>query len=383
MNEASRSLQTSDPALALTLNPVNTDASVNLIVAALNAVEAVDIAALQQQAAGLVATTPADARGYSLMGAIADRQGDADRAQALYGLALQHSKSELHALMRTAVARLQQDDLAGALEHIDLLLRRWPNYWDSASSIVVRMAEDPRWERALAAQLERYPPWRGQAIAGLARAGSIDFLVRLLAGMPPDQRETPAARGERNTVVTSLLNAGQPAGAHALFTATLTEAERAVAGLVFDGSFSLPPGTSPFAWRVQRQGATEVRQGPVGSSASGLAVIFLDSPARPGIVSQRLAAPPGRYRLSLHTQAVNLRAPRDLFWSVRCEGGPVLLRLDVPVGSTQERLEADLEVPATGCGLQALSLDTSVRTESWRDRYQGEARFTDLALTPL
>ena len=379
----SRNNQATDPAFALTLNPFNTDATVNLVVDALNGAEEPDRDALSRSARAMVSASRADARGYSMLGAIEDRAGNGDTAQALYALALQRSKTELHALMRTAVARLQQEDMAGALEYIDLLLRRWPDYWASVQPIMQRLATDPDTAPLLRTQLDRLPPWRGRAIAGLARAGALDFLDQLVSAAPAEIRARPGWTGERDAVIGALLAGKAYARADALFRSNLTAAEAGVAGPIFDGGFTLASGGGHFGWRVQQQGAPEISYGGRSAGAMGLRVRFLDSPARPGIVSQRLLLPPGRYRLSVALSAANLRVPKELFWSIRCEAGSPLTILSVPSGSLETQLQAEFEVPASGCGLQTISLDTAVRTESWRDRYQGEVRFSSLAITPL
>ena len=237
----------------------------------------------------------------------------------------------------------------------------------------------------LARELNGLPPWRSRAIAALAKApGTLAFLRDLIASAPAEVRSSPGWAAERDTVVAALVNNKAYPEAYSLFLSTLTDAEASVAGYIFDSRFSLQAGGGYFGWRVQRAGATEVALGDqTGMGGTGLRVRFLDSPARPGIVSQNLMLPFGKYRLAVEASGSGLKAPKDLFWSLRCADGPSLATLSVPSGiSAKASLQVDFDVPES-CGPQVLSLDTLVKTESWRDRYQGEVRFHDLVITRL
>jgi tetratricopeptide (TPR) repeat protein len=386
LSVVSRNNEARDPQLALALNPLNSEAAINLVVGDLNGATTPNLAALAETATRLISIAPADARGYSILGAVEDRRGDKPRAEALYQTALLHSKSELHALLSLAQMRLDEADTAAALEYIDLLLRRWPSYFESAQVILKAAAADPKAAGILEQKLNETPPWRSTAIRLLAQdKSSLGMLRKLIATAPDQARNAPAWLFERDTVVTALVGLEAYAEAYALFLSTLTEAEARVSAYVFDGGFELPLGRSFFGWRVQKPGATEVKTGGMDAAgAAGLRVRFLDSPARPAIVSQNIVLPFGRYKLAVEASAASLTAPKSLFWTVTCSKGPTLGTLNVPIGTySGSALELEIDVPPLNCERQILSLDTAVRTESWRDRYQGEVRFSNLAITRL
>ena len=46
-------------------------------------------------------------------------------------------------------------------------------------------------------------------------------------------------------------------------------------------------------------------------------------------------------------------------------------------------IELAFEVPADNCTMQRLSLETDAKTDSWRDRYRGEATFHALRINRL
>ena len=379
----SRNNEATDPGFALTFNPTSSEATVNFVVGELNGQKQPDLPLLTDLAGRMISWSPADARGYSILGAVEERGGNKEGAQALYQVALEHSKSELHALLRTAQARLQEADTAGSLENIDLLLRRWPSYWEQVEPILLVAASNQEAAVLLQNKLNDMPPWRGRAVAALARdPAALGVLRNLIASSPDDVRTKPTWIAERDTVIAALVGNKAFTEAYGLFLSTMTAQEAEASAYVFDGAFKLPLSRTYFGWRAQKPGATEVRLGE--EADEGLRVRFLDSPARPGIVSQNTVLPFGRYSLSVQASATALNAPKELFWSIRCGGGAVLATLDVPSGTfSSTQLQAELEVPATGCPMQVISLDTEVRTESWRDRYQGEVKFDNLALTRL
>jgi len=384
LNGASRLNEVDNPGFALALNPFNTEARTNALVTALNDPGTRDLDGLAQSAQAMIAAAPGDARGYSLLGAVRDRAGDQQAALALYSRALSQSKTELHALLRLAELGLKQSDLAGALDRIDLILRRWPYYWDRVQPILIAAATSPDSAGLVADKLNSLPPWRGRAISALSGApATLSFARNLIAGAPALARAAAGWSRERDTVVSALAKAKAFGDAYGLFLTGLRQDEAQHVGYIFDSQFQLPPSGSYFGWRVQRNGATDLQLGPEGSSGErGLRVRFLDLPARAGIAAQNLLLPYGHYSIAVTAAAADLDAPKGLFWRLRCGEGTDLARIDIPEGSFADKsLQASFDVPATGCAVQTLSLDTEVVTDSWRDRYQGEARFAGIAIT--
>jgi hypothetical protein len=102
---------------------------------------------------------------------------------------------------------------------------------------------------------------------------------------------------------------------------------------------------------------------------------FLNAPLKEIGLAQMLLLPPGTYQLSTNISGRSLKLPKGLFWTVTCsDGGSLeLAHLELPEGSFEQRkLSAEVNVPASGCGLQVLKLGTALIAESWRFRYQGE-----------
>lgn len=379
---SSQLYESSDPKLALALNAANTEAAVNAIVGALNGTDTIDLNDLRGRAAGLVSEARGDARGYSLLGAVIERQGEVQQAEALYQLTLEKSKSEIHALLRLASLRLERGDYVGTLDCIDLILRRWGNYASQIEPLVVAAAQDAVAAPALTRKLNAMPPWRGQILSMLARhPQSLPYARDLIATAPDHVRAAPGWTSERDFMVASLAAAKAFGEAQGLFLSTMSTAERNVRGYIFDGRFTLGPSRNYFGWRVQKSGSTDIA---VPAGGGGARIRFSDSPARPGMLAQTLALPLGRYRLEAVVSASALSTPKGLYWTIRCAGQPSLVQLTMTPGSYTERtFDAEFEVPSSGCDIQTLSLDTQVLTDSWRDRYSGEVLFQRVGLTRL
>lgn len=234
---------------------------------------------------------------------------------------------------------------------------------------------------AVAAKLAELPPWRGRAIRELLKdASGLQLVQELLTSEGP--AEAAPRRAEINATVAALAGGNAVRTAQALFLATLPPAERARAGYVNDGTFQGPPSSSYFGWQAKSNGASEVA---LPAPGGGLGVRFRDTPARLGNVTQRLVLPAGRYRLGAETTARALDAPKRLYWRIACQdGGRTLGELAVPQQSySRQTLLTEFEVPADGCALQRLSLETDAKTESWRDRYKGEVTFHALDISRL
>ncbi|MDB5540770.1 MAG: hypothetical protein JWQ89_2497 [Devosia sp.] len=380
LSGASHLLEVQDPALALSLNPFNTEARVNALVGALNADDP-DLDAARSSAGDLISHASGDARGYSLLGAVLERQGETQAATRLYEVALKHSRTEIHALLSLTDRALANSNIAAALSFTDAILRRWPEYGPRVLPVVVAASASDAGRNALAAMLADSPPWRTGALRELVKNGNgLAFARDLLTteGEAADVRR----KAEVNLVVAALADANAIGAAHSLFLSTLGPEARARAGYIYDPAFVTGATASYFGWHAKSNGAAEVTLPLAGG---GLRMRFLDSPARLGTVTQRLRLPPGAYRLEADIAAVGLEAPKGLYWRLACSGArSPLVELEVPEGSYGPRsVSAEFELPGDACALQQVSIETDTKTDSWRARYRGEVTFRALRISRL
>ena len=375
LNAASQLLEDSNPALAATLNPLNTDARINALVARLNAGEA-PLDELAAEAQSLVSLSRADARSYSLVGAIEERRGDIAAATASYTRALDHSRTERHALTRLLTFSLASGDVATATRYFDLLLRRWGEFSKEVAPLAHDFIARPEGATALRTALLQDPSWRTVVVRQLlGSSNGARFVADLLRASP---RRTRVWYDDLATTIDRFLRMKSPGEAYALFQETLSSEEAVLAGYVYDPGFSRPPGRRGFEWAPITSSAVDASL-PASSTTPGLRIRFLDSPARLGRPAQTLYLPPGAYILSATADGTGLALPKGLYWRLGCVGqGADLVRLDLPDGTyTRRTITAPFVVPP-GCSLQSLSLETGIATSSWRDRYGGEILITDV-----
>lgn len=369
------------PELALAVNPLSTEARLGAI---LSDIENGDEADLMAEARALIRIAPGDARGYSMLGAAYEAEGDPETALSLFRAAIARSQTERFALTRLFDHALAEQDYAGAIAHADLLLRRFRDSWPEIAPLFRQIAHAELGQAELVTLLETDPPWRGSMIGYLLEEPAYVGFIQQMLYASLEQGRAPR-QNEVSQVINALIRHGAPGEAYRFFLLTLTEAHQAVSGYVHDSGFRLPPGSKHFEWRFRRVPSADMSfpaedaNGEVG----GLRVRFLESPARLGNVTQSLSLPPGSYHLEVEFEAERLGVPRDLYWRLACAEGAraELARIALPDGTHQRRtLSAPLSVPYEGCAVQTLVLDTGVRTDSWRDRYSGTVLFSAVRL---
>jgi tetratricopeptide (TPR) repeat protein len=375
LNAASQLLEDANPPLAATLNPLNTDARINVLVASLNA-GAAPLDQLADEARALLAQASADARAYSLVGAIEERRGNEAAAVSSYAAALERSRTERNALTRLLTLSLAGDDVATATRYFDLLLRRWREFAPEIAPLANRFVAHPEGAAALRQALLKDPVWRAAVVRELLASGpGTSFVAELLM-----TSESRSRRWGDDLAITiaNLIRTGQPGEAYALFRQTLADEELALAGYVFDPGFTRPAGRRGFEWAAVNSSTVDASL-PAGSSVAGLRIRFLDSPAKLGRPAQTLYLPPGDYQLSSTANGTALVLPKALYWRLGCTGRrDELARLELPEGTyTAKTVTAAFSVPED-CALQSLSIETGIATSSWRDRYGGEILITDV-----
>jgi hypothetical protein len=375
LNAASQLLENSDARLAAALNPLNTDARLNALVAELNGTST-SLDRLATEGASLVALSSADARGYSVVGAIEERLGDPAAAAASYTAALDHSRTERFALTRMLSFSLAAGDAATATRYFDLLLRRWYRFTAEIAPLAHDLVATPQGAIALKASLDENPNWRAGVVRELMTGmPGVRFMADLIA---TSSKRDADWRDDLATTIRGFMALGAPSEAYALFQQTLAPDETALAGYVFDPGLTRAGLGRAFDWS-EVVTATVDASLPASPETPGLRIRFLDSPAKLGRPSQTLYLPAGNYTLSATADGTALAVPKGLYWQVRCvKPDGAIGRLDLGEGTyTARTFTAPFTVPAN-CPLQRLSLETGVTTSSWRDRYGGEILITDV-----
>ncbi|PSJ61508.1 hypothetical protein C7I85_10690 [Mesorhizobium soli] len=325
-----------------------------------------------------LAISPVDSRFHSLLGEVRLRMGKKEEADRLFRQAHLLSRTEIDALQHLMVRAIDTGDYAGAVGHIDVLLRRWPKRAGAWTSLLPRLLSDHGAYEAMVEPMREGAPWRGRILYALARQEEgLGIAYRLLLDLADSDH--PPERSEIEAVSRGFIAAKRYEEAYRLFRFTLPPGEHDQGGFVYNASFQPASATSPFAWQYRNTRAAEISLTDEAPLA-GATVRFLNAPARDIVLRQTLLLSPGRYRLLAKVDASNLRAPRSLYWRVGCLNPKrELLRLPVPEGSYRDQnFEASFVVD--GCALQQIGLATDVISESWQNRYSGQVRFHSLRI---
>lgn len=377
-NATSKFLESSHPDLAAVINPLNSTARVNQLTASLSksTILPSELKELRGEATRLVKWSPRDARAYSLLAETSRRGGREREAKLQYLTALVVAPTEINALMNRLKSSAMEGDLGETVERLDIILRRWPRYFDNVKPALEALATDPTGNRLLREKLAAKPAWRWPALLHLLKSVEGAQLARqLLADERANGHEVNV--DEVAQTIKYLIQHKTYFEAYRLFLLTLTESEREKMSFVFNPDFQLKPDRRAFNWRVKRQIDADVSlpYRPADKSRGGLSVRFLGTPAKLGNVFQTLSLPSGMYQFFATVSGRNLKLPKGLFWEIYCSTtGQKLSRAPFEPGSYRDKpITESFAVPATDCPLQTLLLRTGMQATSWNARYHGTA----------
>lgn len=325
-----------------------------------------------------VATRPLDQGSLRDLARIEAQAGRPEKARSFLVLSSRlgwrDTPTELM-LVRDAAMR---GDEAGALRHLDALLRRRPALDTRLLPLLHQAAQDPRGRAALIDALAPGPQWRGAFFADMtllpvsAKAGHEAVLAELA------RRGTLSLDTELVPYVRALVGEGEVSPARALWVGLAGVPD----GLVLDPGFARlkpdasPDSRSPFEWTVPRVTGATLRLLPgEGSEAAGVS-IYTDQ-AFGTVLTQWLTLSPGGYRLNVTTTSGDVFSGGALRWTVRCQpGGRETGVARVAVSGAWRQ---DFVIPATGCPAQTISLEA--RRAAGPGTASAEVRRIDLAPT--
>ena len=381
------------PALALTLNPFNMDARVNLVTSELNAKkDQAPLEELRRTASLANVFSPADARGFSLIGEIEERLGNGETAQRYYDQALKLSQTEIHALRKKFIAHLRNNDAESAIETLDFILRRWPG-------------ESP--------QLVPYVPAILAQEEGLNKAAELfslntDLRTTVLGELYKREEYLPAAEAlivrmrdatgidlstETLRIIQEYFFKGQAQKAFRLYQFTQSEAQRAESGYVNNGRFLLDPAGHQFDWSLRKQSGVTVEFVTLKTSNTGkpvervLQFLFRDSPVSLLNAFQNTLLPTGNYQMEIEISARGLETPKPVLIHMECpqetQPYPQLFKLPMPTGTyDKQTLQVRFSIDSQSCPLQRIFFynETYVGS-SWKFRYNGELNIHKISIT--
>lgn len=366
------------PERALSLNGGQPEA---LVLLAERALLAGEFDAVAAHASRVLAAQPFEGRALRFLAAVAEQQGDRERALALMRLAVAVAPRDTVAQYWLAINALVDKDLDGALQRLDRLLRFQPETLPQVFPILAAIAVDPVGVGPLSTYLAADVPWRSQFMGPLiAEADSSADVARLF-------RAIVKAGGQISEGETDLL-------AHRLLTSRdwpqlrklmLAAAPDWGSRLLQDGGFD-GDGRGPLlGWSVAKvPGADVLLAAPADAGNRALRVLFHDRRVPFQHVSQTLLLQPGRYQLSGRARLEDLRAALGLVWNLSCiESNASLGKSERLLGSSGWReFGFVFVVPDVNCGAQLLQLVLDARIAA-EQQVVGEAWFDDLQIQRL
>jgi len=376
LHASSRFVEQSDPELALILFPLDADAEAHVVERMLDGqIPQDDLPVVKAALDDALRLNAGHARLQSLRSEIVLRLGDRDSAVEGFQQALRLSKTESAALQRMIGWSVERQDVSGALQNIDLLLRRHSGKIEELGGVFAALVSTREGYEELRRRLAAGAPWRGAVFGQIAaEPASLAAGASLLIDLHESGNAGP--EGEVSAIIRALIRDDRPIEAYNLFLQTQSDKEIAVGGYIHDSGFEAGPSGKPFDWQVRSRPGHTISRLPdpaFGTETSGLLIQFNGTPVKDIQVSQLLHLPPGDYDLDAEVSAANAKLPKGLYWSLRClSPARELARVAIPEGSYRDDLiSTSFQLPAVGCPLQMISIHTNVIAESWKDRYIG------------
>jgi tetratricopeptide (TPR) repeat protein len=361
----SQLFETTDPKLALAINPTSADARVKLVIQQLTSNPAQNEAALAASLAGLQYHR-LDSRFLSLAGLAQQATSRPADAEAYFRAALAISPTEFQAL--SAIMRL--DLVAGrnaeAAGRLDILTRRWGSQIDTYLPLVPAIVSDASGIEAIRTLFAVENARRDLVVRGLLEVDAATGIAsELVANW--SKAGVPDRVSLANQVTGKLLKLKQDQAAY-LFHLNFGGSNGSDNSYVKNGTFEKKPDRSAFDWMINAQRGVNITL----NDTRGAQILFLDSPVQLDNLSQLIALAPGKHALALEYSTQNLKAPAPVRFEVRCRSGKLLgaVAFDGPtLGSTKAGIV--FEVPPADCVLQRVAVTSDKLPESWQNRYSG------------
>ncbi len=250
----------------------------------------------------------------------AEADGDREHAETLMALAGSRSLRDLRVQAWLFNRRLLEGDVAGALAHVDAVLRVWPDAFDVFFATLVGLAGDADRRDALVARLKMAPPWRSRFLTRLpSESTDPNRLYRLYSALRTE--EAPLTVDEFRPYLQRLVQLGEYERAYAMQVEFLPPERMAMLGHLNNGGFDHPISGLPFDWSIAnvRGARTSIVVDP--ESNRRLRVEFHNTRVPYRHVSQLLILQPGTYRLTGAVTSLSLANDRGMHWLISCVGG--------------------------------------------------------------
>ncbi|PCI05322.1 MAG: hypothetical protein COB78_01555 [Hyphomicrobiales bacterium] len=387
LGTVSNAVELKYPDLAMRLNPFNNNARIQVIT---NNLEAGDIGSLteaEQLAIDGAYLSRGDARMFSMLGIIRERQDKNEKAQMLFDHALRLLPTEGFALLNRFGYLIKQKRPLDAVDLADIIYRRWRNdLWPLLDSYWPYILSDSQAFHKTVQMFDKSPDGKnrlmGSIFAGLEKEPeNIKYAQALVAEWIAQKSENTQILV--NQLVDAWLDLEKPDQAYSQFVSSMNEEQKSELGYVFNSKFNLQPTQNFFDWSIgQQQGfvARIIEVSDVGENA--LEIKFQDNPVRIKSIWQNLKLPSGNYELSSRYMTSHLRAPKLIRIFVGCGRGKKPL-IDLPLPDSKGEMvqqKIRFEVPDDDCGAHRLWLGTEFLSMSRKNRFSGILKLFEVSI---
>ena len=284
----------------------------------------------------------------STLGINADVRGNKAAAQRYFAYAQKLSRRDLRTQLFMIENAVQREDVPGALHQYDIILRVSPKMGEVLYPVLASASADPAIRRELVKTLGGKPRWGESFIGFIADRGpDPESTAALFLDLRYTGVEVPQIA--RAGVVNALLAGGHIDAAWSYYAAIRPGVDRRRSR---DPRFTANlDRSSQFDWMPINDGSG------VTTSSQGGIFDFAAPPSVGGPLLQQLQLlPPGSYRLSGHSIGIDQAAGSLPYWTLRCQNGNELGRVEVPNSSVANgNFYGTFNVPAD-CPVQMLLL---------------------------
>jgi tetratricopeptide (TPR) repeat protein len=313
---------------------------------------------------------PLGARPLTLLGLIADRKGDQKSADALMRISGARTWRDQMAQEWLFNRAIRRGDYAGALPHLDAILRldqAYPEWTTELFGSLARFTADPPAFEALTDFLATSPPWRPWFLSVLsAHLANQARLAQLYAKL--NETENPPTKTELWPFLNRLVKDGNYEQAYQTWYEKLPPEQRANETYPFNRDFDIPLDGLPFNWNLEVIPGADIQivSAVDGGKKRMLLVEFSGARVRFANVKQLMLLPAGDYSFSGRVRTEELRTSRGLRWRIFCANNPAttLANTELVSGSKPwTDFMVEFQVPAADCRAQWLQLELPARID--------------------
>ena len=375
------------PQLALAVQPGNADALLAYAAAEFGATDASagqshSYSSLKATITASLASEPFNAASFSLLGLVADAEGDKTCAEELMRTAVTLSRRDSVAGIWLMRERFAAGDYAAAVRYAGVILRDGYASFNVVAPVLTRIMETPDG----AAHVERLmldnPQWRQWYLASMTPfITDARTPLRLMMALKAADATVPPESVRAYLDV--LVNLKLYDIAYYTWLQFLPTDQLERAGYLFNGNFSHPPSGIPFDWRFVpgTNYTADVAEWPGGGGDRALSLQFGEGRVEAIDVHQTIMLRAGTYVLRGRYLGSAI-GPRGVQWEIRCRDTGTLVGHSPNVqGAFSEwrPFEWTFPIPDKGCPAQDLTLMSAARSAS-EQFIRGAIWFDDLSI---